>query len=70
MPIRRLLPAVAIFLVTAFSASAFATPLRANSAHSGDYISLLMIGSVSKVEGVSHGSVCTSYNVLDVQSGG
>ncbi len=53
MPIRRLLPAVAIFLVTAFSASAFATTLRTNSARSGDYISLLMIGSVSKIEGVS-----------------
>ena len=53
MEVRRCLLVVTIFLGTAFSDGAFGTSMRTDSSHSGDYLSLLMIGSVSRVENVS-----------------
>ena len=53
MEVRRCLLVVTIFLGTAVSDGAFGTSMRTDPSHSGDYLSLLMIGSVSKVEDVS-----------------
>ena len=53
MEVRRWLLVVTIFLGTTFSDGAFGTSMRTDPSHSGDYLSLLMIGSVSKVENVS-----------------
>ena len=50
MEVRRWLLVVTIFLGTAFSDGAFGTSMRTDSSHSGDYLSLLMIGSVSRVK--------------------
>ena len=53
MEVRRWLLVVTIFLVTTFSDGAFGASMRTDPSHSGDYLSLLMVGSVSKVEDVS-----------------
>ena len=56
MEVRRWLLVVTIFLGTTFSDGAFGTSMRTDPSHSGDYLSFLMIGSVSKVEDVSTSS--------------
>ena len=56
MEVRRWLLVVTIFLGTIFSDGAFGTSMRTDPSHSGDYLSFLMIGSVSKVEDVSTSS--------------